>query len=65
MDGLLITSKDKSELTLLAELAKKIGINVKMLSEDEILDIGLLTAMEVGRKSKPVPKSEILKKLNK
>ncbi len=65
MDGLLITSKDKSELTLLAELAKKIGINVKMLSEDEILDIGLLTAMEVGRKSKLVPKSEILKKLNK
>ena len=63
MNGLVITSDNKSDLKLFVDLAKRIGIKIKTLSEDDLLDMGLLKAMEDGRKTKLVSKERIMKKL--
>ena len=56
MNGLILTAPDKTDLKLISELAKKLGINAKTISDEELLDLGLLKAMEEGRKSKFVSK---------
>jgi hypothetical protein len=43
-------------LKLFSDLAKKLGIKAKAISDEELLDLGLLKAMEEGRKSKFVSK---------
>ena len=65
MTGLIITSSKKTDLKLFTELANRIGIQVKTLSEEDMLDIGLLKAMEDGRKTKFVSEERIMKKLKK
>lgn len=63
MNGLVIASDNKDDLKLFVDLAKRIGIKIKTLSEDDLLDMGLLRAMEDGRKTKLVSKERIMKKL--
>jgi hypothetical protein len=65
MTGLFITAEDKTDLRLLTDLAKRIGVNVKTLSDDEIIDIGLIKAMEDGRDSNFVSREIIMEKLQK
>lgn len=65
MNGIIISSDDKAEIKLFVQLAKRLGIKSKVLSEEEMLDLGLLTAMKEGRKSGYVSKEEIDKKLNR
>ena len=64
MTGLFIPAADKSDLKIFIDLAKRIGIKTKQLSEEEMLDLGLFNAMKEGRKSAFVSKESILKKLN-
>jgi hypothetical protein len=56
MTGLILTAPDKTDLKLISDLAKKLGIKAKTISDEELLDLGLLKAMEEGRKSKFVSK---------
>lgn len=63
MSGLLISSVDKNDLKLFIELAKRIGINTKVLSDDDLLDMGLLEAMKEGKNTKFVSRERIMKKL--
>lgn len=65
MSGLIITASNKTDLKLFSDLAKRIGVKVKTLTDEEILDLGLLKAMEEGRKSKYVSKERIMNKLSK
>jgi len=65
MQSLLIRTDAKSDLNILVELAKRLGLTSKILSEEEMEEIGLLKAMEEGRKSKFVPRSEVMKTLQK
>jgi hypothetical protein len=65
MTGLILTAPDKTDLKLISDLAKKLGIKAKTISDEELLDLGLLKAMEEGRKSKFVPKDRIMMKLSK
>jgi hypothetical protein len=65
MNAIILSSTNKTDLKLLSDLAKKIGIKAKILSDEEILDFGLLKAMEEGRKTKFVSKDSIMKKLKK
>jgi hypothetical protein len=65
MSGLIITASNKTDLKLFSDLAKRIGVNVKLLSDEEILDLGLLKAMEEGRKTRFVSKERIMNKLKK
>jgi len=65
MTGLILTAPDKTDLKLISDLAKKLGIKAKEISDEELLDLGLLKAMEEGRKSKFVSKDRIMMKLSK
>jgi hypothetical protein len=65
MSGLIITASNKTDLKLFSDLAKRIGVNVKLLSDEEIIDLGLLRAMEEGKKTRFVSKERIMNKLTK
>jgi hypothetical protein len=63
MSGLLITSSRKTDLQLFTALAKRLGVKVRSMTDEELLDIGLLKAMEEGRDSSVVPAQKIINKL--
>jgi hypothetical protein len=65
MTGLFITVENKTDLKLFTDLAKRIGVKVKTMSNEELMDIGLLKAMEDGRNTKFVTREEIMEKLHK
>jgi hypothetical protein len=65
MTSLLISATKKTDIKLLTDLANRIGVKVKTLSEDDLLDIGLLKAMEEGRKSEYVSREQVMKKLKR
>ena len=50
METVVLQGGSKADLKILTELAKKIGISVKYLSEEEKEDIGLFQAIKEGRK---------------
>ncbi len=49
MQTLILKSKSKSNIKLLTDLAKKIGVDTKVLSESEIEETGLSYAIKEGR----------------
>ncbi|MDQ3683531.1 MAG: hypothetical protein M3352_10755 [Bacteroidota bacterium] len=65
MKTLVVTSDNDNELKVLRYLAKKMGMEAEVLSEDEKEDIGLLKAMLKGKKNDYVSENEILKVLRK
>ena len=65
MSGLIITATNKSDLKLFSDLARRIGLKAKPMSDEDILDFGLLKAMQEGRKTKFVSRERIMKKLKK
>ncbi|HPY81752.1 MAG: hypothetical protein M0R02_03670 [Bacteroidales bacterium] len=65
MNTLILQSKNKTDLKIFLELANRIGVQSKMLSDEEILDAGLLSAMLEAKKTKIVPQSQIMKSLKR
>lgn len=65
MYGIVITSTNKADIKLLIDLAKRIGLSYKILSNNEIEEAELLKAMEEGQKSKFVSEDRIMKKLKR
>ena len=65
METVILNSKSKSDIKLLVDLAKKIGIKTRVLSESEIEEIGLSYAIEVGRTKQYVDTEKFMKKLRK
>jgi hypothetical protein len=65
MEVALLNSKNKSDLKLLLEIAKKMGINAKLLSDDDKEDMGLLNAMNKGKTGVKVDTKTFLSKLKK
>jgi hypothetical protein len=63
MTAIVISGQNKVDLKIIIDLAKRLGANVKTLSEEEILDFGLLKAMEEGRNSEFVSRESIMKLL--
>jgi len=63
MNGIIISTEDKEEIKLFAALAKRLGAKSKILSEEEMLDLGLLNAIKDGRNSGYVSKEAIDKNL--
>jgi uncharacterized protein YueI len=64
MNSIIISTEDKEAIRLFVQLAKRMGIKSKVLSEEQMLDLGLLNAMNEGIKSGYVSKEEIARKLN-
>ena len=73
METITIKFKNSSDASKILELLKKQSVKMeiskveqnKKLSDEEILDKGLLRAMEEGKKTKFVAKSSIMKKLKR
>ncbi|MBI9037486.1 MAG: hypothetical protein JEY97_05065 [Bacteroidales bacterium] len=63
MQAAIINSNSKADLNLLLEIAKKLNINAKLLSETDIEEIGLLNAIKQGRTGEFVDTEQFLKKL--
>ncbi len=65
MEAVIIQSTSKSNLKLLLELAKKLGMTSRALKNEEKEDIGLLKAMEEGKNSGRVSEKSVFDALNK
>jgi len=63
MDALIIKSKNSSDLKLIKELVKKLGLESKSLSEEEIEDLGLTMLMKQADRTKTVSRDTVMKKL--
>ena len=63
MTAIVISGYNKMDLKMIMDLAKRLGTNVKTLTEEEILDLGLLKAMESGKNSEFVSRERIMKVL--
>lgn len=63
METVVLQGKSKSDLKALIAVAKKLGIMVRYLTEEEQEDIGLLDAMKQGRTKEYVNTDSFVKKL--
>ncbi|MBW7867299.1 MAG: hypothetical protein H3C31_03120 [Brumimicrobium sp.] len=63
--SVILSGDSKSEMELLIELAKKLGIKIKILSKEEKEDAGLLYLMNTGKTGKTVDTDKFLKSLRK
>jgi hypothetical protein len=63
METLLLQSKSKKDMKMLAELAKKIGLSAYYVSKEDMEDIGLAKAMKKGRTGEYINTETFLKKL--
>lgn len=63
MDALIIKSKNRSDLKLISDLVKKMGLESKSLSEEEIEDLGLTILMKQADRSKTIPRETVMRKL--
>jgi hypothetical protein len=65
MHTAILNSESVSDLKLLLELAKKLGIKSKVLSINEIEEIGLANAIKKGRTGEYIDTKDFLNKLSK
>jgi hypothetical protein len=63
MQTVVLKSNSKSELKLLTDLAQRIGVQVKYLSESELEDMGMLNAIKKGRTKEYVDTDDFLSEL--
>jgi len=63
MESVVLISDSKSNLSILLNLAKKLGIGVKRLTVEETEDLGLINAMKKGRTGEYIDNEKYLKKL--
>ena len=65
MQTVVLQGSSASDLKLVTELAKKIGISVKYYSDTEKEELGLLNAIKKGRTKKHVDTDSFIKSLRK
>ncbi len=65
MQTLILNGDSASDIKLIAEIAKKMGLKAKILSEEEKEDIGMLNAIKKGRTKKYVDSESFISKLRK
>ena len=63
MQTVVVQSNSLTDMKLLTELAKKIGMEVTYISDEKREEIGLLNAIEKGRTGEYVDTNEFIKKL--
>ena len=56
-------SQSQQELQFLSELLKKLGVDSKVLSDEDVEDLGLAALMKDVDRSDSVSEDEIMKKL--
>ncbi|NVJ47955.1 MAG: hypothetical protein HWE21_18580 [Cytophagia bacterium] len=65
MNSILINPKDEKELLFISQLLTKMGVNSKILSEEEKEDLGLSIMMREVDRNTRVAEDEIIYKLKK
>lgn len=65
METLILKSDSAINIKLIAEIAKKMGIKAKILTEQEKEDMGLLNAIKKGKTGQYVNNEDFIKKLRK
>jgi hypothetical protein len=65
MEALVLTSGSKSDLSLIYELAKKIGVKAQQISNEELEDSALLIAMKSAKTDEYVDNEAFLEYLRK
>ena len=65
MESAILTTDSKKDLQLLLTLAKKMGVKGKLLSKEQLEDLGLKNAIKKGRTGKFVDTEKFLQNLNK
>jgi len=63
MGTALLKSKSKSDLALLMKLAAKLNIEARLLTDEEMEDVGMLNAIKKGRTGQFVDKDKFINKL--
>ncbi|MEX0661121.1 MAG: hypothetical protein WEA58_01125 [Balneolaceae bacterium] len=64
MDTLILKTRNRRETKLLQELAQKMGIESKSLSEEEMEDLWVLRKISEADESKTVSRDEIMNLLD-
>lgn len=65
MNSILINPKDDKELLFISQLLNKLGVDNKILSEEEKEDLGLSIMMKEAERDSIVSEDEIIYKLKK
>ncbi len=65
METVVLNSESKENLKLLTDLAKKIGVQVKFIKNDEIEEVGLLSAILNGRTGEYIDTELFIESLKK
>lgn len=65
METIVISGEKKSDLAVLLDLAKRLGLSTKSLSRAEVEDWKLAQKIEEGMKTASVSRSAIMKALGK
>ena len=63
MKSAILTSDSDSNLQILIELAEKLGIKTKLLSDEQLGDIGLIKAIKSGRTGDHVDTTKFIESL--
>ena len=63
MEGLLLTGESRKDVKMLEDLARKIGLKTRSINNEEMEELGLITAMKKGRTGVYVNTENYLKKL--
>ena len=63
MSSIVVNPKSQQELQFLSELLKKLGVDSKILSDEDSEDLGLADLMKDVDRSDFVPEEVIIKKL--
>ena len=65
MQTLILKGESAGDIKLIAELAKKMGLKTKILSQEEKEDIGMLYAIKKGRTKKYIDAEKFIQDLKK
>ncbi|MBN2778623.1 MAG: hypothetical protein JXR36_13335 [Bacteroidales bacterium] len=65
MATILIDIKDNAELKLLSEMLKKMRISIKILTQEERENLGLLKLMKDADRTKKVSREKVMSKLGR
>jgi len=65
METAILKSRSKADMETLIKIARKFGIAIRLLSEEEQEEMGLLAAMRQGKTGRYVDTKSFIKKLRK
>ncbi len=65
METLVLTGNSNSNITLIKNIARKLGISAKKINKEELEDSGLLFAMKKGKTGEFVETDKFIQDLRK